>query len=204
MNDTADCSVTYRQTAAVPISEALMRYQLLVTPDLLSKTAASSRPPGRRRLGGAASGPLSVVERLELLALGEHLACHFRHPVLVHYAVQAGATWPQIAAALDQISLHARQDYADWADRQRALAKCSPGVTAGFSETEYIKALAAAAFPSCPQCGSDDVVRDGNDESSESWNCLACDRDYVTGGGSRGRTGGRAMTEAELEELESS
>jgi hypothetical protein len=182
MNDTATRPVTYRQTTAVPVGEALMRYQLLARRDQLSKTAASSRPPGRRRPGGAASEPLTILERLELLALGEHLACHFRHPALVHYAVQAGATWPQIAAALDQLSLHARQDYADWADRQRALAECSPGMTTGFSEAEHIKALAAAACPSCPQCGSGEVVWDGNDESSESWNCLACDRDYVTGG----------------------
>jgi hypothetical protein len=162
-----------------------MRYQVLARRDLLSKTAASSRPQGRRRLGGAASEPLTIPDRLELLALGEHLACHFRHPALVHYAVQTGATWPQIAAALDQISLHVRQDYADWADRQRALAKCSPGITTGFSEAEHIKALAAAACPPCPpcpQCGSDEVVWDGNDETSESWNCLTCDRDYVTGG----------------------
>ena len=181
MNSTANHPVTYRGTTAVPICEALMRYQLLARRDLLSKTAASSRPPGRRHPGGAASEPLTVAERLELLALGEHLACRFRHPALIHYAVQTGATWPQIAAALDQVSFHARQDYANWADGQRALAKCSPGVTTGFSEAEHIKALAAAAYPSCPQCGSDDIAWDGNDETSESWYCCGCRHAYVTG-----------------------
>jgi len=182
MNDTANYPVTYRQAAAVPVSEALMRYQLLARRNLLSKTAASFRLQGRRRRGGAASEPLTVLERLELLALGEHLARHFRHPALVHYAVQAGATWPQIAAALDRKSLHVRQDYADWVDGQRALAKRSPGMTTGFSEAGHIKALAAAACPPCPQCGSGEVAWDGNDDTSESWHCCACHRDYVTGG----------------------
>ncbi|MGH3126031.1 MAG: hypothetical protein ACRDND_34065, partial [Streptosporangiaceae bacterium] len=182
VNDNGSPPVTHRLAANVPITGSLMRYQLLSRRDLLSKTAARFRPQGRRRPGGAASEPLTVTGHLELLALGEHLACHFRHPVLIHHAVQAGATWPQIAVAPSRKSLHVRQDYADWADSQRALAKQSPGMTAGFSEAEHITALAAAACPPCPQCGSDEVAWDGNDGTSESWHCCACRRDYSAGG----------------------
>jgi hypothetical protein len=181
MTNAAPHPITYSQAATVPVPEALMRHQLLVHLDLLSKTA---RLPGRRRHSGTASKPLTVPERLELLALGEHLARHFQDVVLthIHYAVQEGAAWPQIAAALDRTSLSVRQEYDDWAESQHEAAKRSPGMTTGLSEAEYIKAQAAAASPSCPQCGSDEVAWDGNDDTSESWHCCACGRDWVTGG----------------------
>ena len=57
MTDIAHHTVTHPQTAIVPVTEALMRHQLLARLHLLSKTAASSRPPGRRRLGGADPSP---------------------------------------------------------------------------------------------------------------------------------------------------
>ena len=174
--------VTYRQAADLPFADALMRYQLLSHRDRLSKTAAGLRPPGRRHRGAAAAEPLTVNERLELLTLGVHLARHFRDPVMVHHAVRAGATWPQIAAALGRKSLHVRQDYAEWADSQRVLAERSPGMTSGLSEAEHIRAQAAAACPPCPQCGSDEVVWDGNDDTSESWHCCSCRHGYTTGG----------------------
>ena len=182
MNDTTSPPVTYRQAADLSFADALIRYQLLSHRDRLSKTAAGLRPPGRRHRGAAAAEPLTVNERLELLTLGVHLARHFRDPVMVHDAVRAGATWPQIAAALGRKSLHARQDYAEWADSQRALAERSPGMTSGFSEAEHIRAQAAAACPPCPQCGSDEVVWDGNDDTSESWHCCSCRHGYTTAG----------------------
>lgn len=174
--------VTYREAADLSFADALMRYQLLSHRDRLSKTAAGLRPPGRRHRGAAAAEPLTVNERLELLTLGVYLSRHFRDPVMVHHALRAGATWPQIAAALGRKSLHARQDYAGWADSQRALAEQPPGMTSGFSEADNIRAQAAAACPPCPQCGSDGVVWDGNDDTSESWHCCSCRHDYTTGG----------------------
>jgi hypothetical protein len=179
MTDISPHPITFPQAAAVPVAEALMRHQLLVHLDLLSKTA---RPPGRRRHRGAAAKPLTIPERLELLALGERLARYFRCFLWVHRAVQAGATWPQIAAALDRTSLSVRQEYDDWAEGQHAAAKQSPGMTTGLSEAEYIKAQAAAAAPPCPRCGSDEIVWDGNGNTSESWGCLACHHEWVTGG----------------------
>ena len=179
-----DHPVTYLQAAAIPAGEALMRYQLLERRDRLSKTAARARPPGRRRGGGAVSEPLTVRELLELLALGEHLARHFRDPLRVHHAVQAGATWPQIAAARAETSFQARQNYIQWADVQRAwaIAEADPGITAGMSEAEHIVARAIAYMPACPHCGSHQIVWVGNDDTFESWRCCACCRDYITGG----------------------
>ena len=179
-----DHPVTYLQAAAVPAGDALMRYQLLERQDQLSKTAARARPQGRRRPTGAASEPLTVCELLELLALGEHLARHFRDPFRVHHAVQAGATWPQIAAARAETSLRARLDYIRWADEQRAwaIAEADPGITTGMSEAEHIIARAIAYMPACPYCGSHQIVWTGNDDTFESWHCGACRRDYITGG----------------------
>jgi hypothetical protein len=182
MTDSASHPVTYLQAAAVPVSEALIRYQLLQHRDRRSRTAVGARPPGRRRQGGAASEPLTVSERLEMLALGEHLARLFRHPALVHQAVQAGATWPQIAAALAETSFQARKDYMLWADGQRGIAEADPGMTTGMSEAEHITALVAAYAPACPHCDGHNVAWAGNDETSESWRCLDCHRDYATGG----------------------
>lgn len=184
-HDTANRAVTYLQAAAVPGTEALMRYQLLARRDLLSKTAARARPRGRRRQDGAASEPLTVLERLEMLALGEHLARHFRHPIQVHNALRAGATWPQIAAAIGKTSFQARADYIQWAADQRRIAEANPGIiTAGISEAEHITALALAYAPACPSCGSHDIAWDGSDDAAESWHCCACGHVYVTGGAS--------------------
>jgi hypothetical protein len=179
-----DHPVTYLQAAVMPVAEALMRHQLLDRRDRLSKTAAHVGPQGRRRHGGTPSEPLTVRELLELLALGEHLARHFRDPLRVHHAVRAGATWPQIAAARAETSFHARQNYIQWADEQRAwaLAEADPGVTTGMSAAEHIAARVIACMPACPHCGSHRIVWAGNDDTFESWHCSACHRDYITGG----------------------
>jgi len=177
MTDTTPRPITQPLAAAVPVAEALMRHQLLEHLDLLSRTA---RRPGRRH-GPAAAKPLTIAERLELLALSERLACHFRNAVRIHLAVQAGATWPQIAAALGWESYLVRQGYSCWADGQRDIAQQS-GMTTGFSEAEHIAALAAAELPLCPACGSGETVWDGNDDTSESWHCGTCYHSWVTGG----------------------
>ena len=176
-----DHPVTYLQAAAMPAGEALIWYQLLERRDRLSRTSARAHPQGGRRHGGAASEPLTVRELLELLSLGEHLARHFRDSFWVHQAVQAGATWPGIAAARAETSLQARQNYVKWADEQRAIAEADPGMTAGMSEAEHVIARAAASMPACPHCDSRQVFWAGNDDTSESWRCGACHRDFITG-----------------------
>ena len=176
-----DHPVTYLQAAAMPAGEALIWYQLLQRRDRLSRTSARAHPQGGRRHGGAASEPLTARELLELLSLGEHLARHFRDSFRVHQAVQAGATWPGIAAARAETSLQARQNYVKWADEQRAIAITDPGMTTGMSEAEHVIARAAASMPPCPHCDSRRVFWAGNDDTSESWRCGACHRDFTTG-----------------------
>jgi hypothetical protein len=176
-----DHPVTYLQATAMSASEALIWYQLFERRDRLSRTSARVHPQGGRRRGGTVSEPLTVRELLELLSLGEHLARHFRDSFWVHQAVQVGATWPGIAAARAETSLQARQNYVIWADEQRAIAKADPGMTTGMSEAEHVIARAAASMPTCPNCDSRQVFWAGNDDTSESWRCGACHRDFTTG-----------------------
>ncbi|MER7126710.1 hypothetical protein [Micrococcus luteus] len=87
------------------------------------------------------SAPLTVAEHLELLTLGESIARILRHPADVHHALQAGATWRQIADALDVTEQDARLAYRRWADGQRALHEhCGIGL----DETEHAAAIARA------------------------------------------------------------
>jgi hypothetical protein len=65
--------------------------------------------------------PLTTDEHLEILAAGETLARYYRHPALIHQAVKAGASWPQIAAATGSDEAQARQRYREWADSQHRL-----------------------------------------------------------------------------------
>lgn len=176
-----DHPVTYLQAASMPPGDALIWYQLLERRDRLSRTSARVHPQGGRRHGGAVSEPLTARELLELLSLGERLVRHFRDSFWVHQAVRAGATWPGIAAARAETSLQARQNYVRWADEQRAIAEADPGMTTGMSEAEYIIARAAASAPACPRCDSRQVLWAGNDDTSESWRCGACHRDFTTG-----------------------
>ncbi|MGN6174689.1 MAG: hypothetical protein ACTHPS_17350, partial [Streptosporangiaceae bacterium] len=43
------------------------------------------------------------------------------HPALIHHAVEAGASWPQIAAATGSDEAKVRQGYREWADGQHRL-----------------------------------------------------------------------------------
>jgi hypothetical protein len=65
--------------------------------------------------------PLTVPEHLQVLAIGEMLARHYRHPVYVDRAVKAGATWDQVARATGQTEAEARAAYRTWADGQHRL-----------------------------------------------------------------------------------
>ena len=90
--------------------------------------------------------PLTVADRLELLATGEVLARYYRHPVHVDYAVDAGATWTQIAAATGSDEARARQDYREWADGQHKLWQRCEGKL-GMDAAEHAEAVRRAAAP---------------------------------------------------------
>jgi len=65
--------------------------------------------------------PLTVTEHLELLATGEVVARVYRHPGQVHQALQAGATWEQIAEATGTGEARVRQEYREFAEGQHDM-----------------------------------------------------------------------------------
>jgi hypothetical protein len=90
--------------------------------------------------------PLSVDEHLEVLAAGEVVARTYRHPADVDQALEAGATWEQVAAARGYDEAQARQDYRKWAEGQHRLwaSDHSGGGKFGMNDAEYAEALARA------------------------------------------------------------
>ena len=68
--------------------------------------AASDRDPGMR--GAWDADPLTAIEHLELLATAEYLARAYKPSREVHHALRAGATWPQVAAAVGTSEAAAR------------------------------------------------------------------------------------------------
>ena len=97
------------------------------------------------RIHGEVGGfePLTVTEHLELLAAGELLARYYRHPAHAHRALQAGATWAQVAAATGRDEAQARRDYREWAtDEHRLWADCNGEF--GMDAAEYAAAIARA------------------------------------------------------------
>ena len=89
------------------------------------------------------SEPLTVTEHLELLAAGEMLARYYRHPAHAHRALQAGATWAQVAAATGRDEPQARQDYREWAEDEHRLWTDFNGEF-GIDDAEYGAAIARA------------------------------------------------------------
>ena len=85
-------------------------------------------------------------EHLEVLATGEVVARMYRHPANVDRALEAGATWEQVADALDCDQAQARQDYRKWAEGQHRLwaGEYGDGGKFGMNDAEYAAALARA------------------------------------------------------------
>src|SRR5215472_12299094 len=84
--------------------EARRRFDELTNRDLCARAFATLKARGTYDPGKHGDAdkyqPLTAAEDLELLAVGEMLARHYRHPALVHQAVQSGATWRQVAEAV--------------------------------------------------------------------------------------------------------
>ena len=139
---------TYNEASEVPFPDVLNRYEELDQRDSMSRAIATLQARGEwggdRSLNPEDYPPLTATEHLELLALGEVIARHYRHPVLVHHAVLAGATWAQIAAATGGDADQARQAYGQWAEGQHRLRQDFPGGTIGLGDDEYAAALKAA------------------------------------------------------------
>src|SRR5689334_16867549 len=111
-------AVTYTRAAAMPLADVLNRYQQLNGRDSMARAIDTLKARGEwnedRPLSPADYPPLTPAEHLELLALGEVIARHYRHPAAVHHAVLAGAGWDEIAAATGGGSDEARRAYLDW------------------------------------------------------------------------------------------
>ena len=145
--------MTYDEAATMPLAEVINLHQALNDRDAMARAIATLQARGRRSadrsLNPADYPPLTLAEHLEMLALGEALARHYRHPVLVHYAVVAGATWQQIAAATGGDPDRARRAYRAWAEGEHRLRQDFPGGSIGLGDEEY-----AAAVKRTARCGS--------------------------------------------------
>ena len=90
--------------------------------------------------------PLTTSEHLEVLAIGEMLARHYRHPAHVDEAVKTGASWSQIAEAVGSNETQVRQQYREWADGQHWLYAQYEGKF-GMDDAKYAAAIKRASEP---------------------------------------------------------
>lgn len=145
-------ATTYQQaeTGYRSTIDARERYEELTNRDLMVRAHATLKARGTynpHRHGDADQyQPLTANEHLELPAAGEMLARYYRHPALVHNAVQAGASWPEIAAATGSEEAKVRQGYREWAGGQHRLYADYQGEF-GMDDTEHAAAINRAAEP---------------------------------------------------------
>jgi hypothetical protein len=149
MERTSPPATTYQETSGryAATGDARGRFEELVVRDVRARAfmAVVARGDYDPRIHGDAGGsePLTVTEHLELLAAGELLARYYRHPAHAHRALQAGATWAQVAAATGRDEGQARRDYCEWAeDEHRLWADCDGEF--GIDAAEYAVAIARA------------------------------------------------------------
>ena len=137
------------EAASMPLADVIARYQALDHRDAMARAIATQQARGRQFTDGSLNPadypPLTLAEHLEMLALGEALARHYRHPALVHYAVTAGATWQQVASAAGGNAGEALNEYLQWAEGQHKLREEFPEGTIGMGDDEYDAAVKAAA-----------------------------------------------------------
>jgi hypothetical protein len=156
-------ATSYTEAAAMPFADVLNRYQALNDRDSMARAVATLQARGEwnadRSLNPEDYPPLTADEHLELIALGEVMARHYRHPAMVHHAVSAGATWEEIAAATGGDPDQARQGYREWAEGQHRLRQDYPGGIIGLGEEEYAAALEAAGDPDPAPAAAEDARR---------------------------------------------
>lgn len=149
MEQTSPPATTYQETSGCyrTTAEARERLEELAVRDVSARAflALVARGDYDPRIHGAVGGPepLAVTEHLELLAAGELLARYYRHPAHTHRALQAGATWAQVAAATGRDEAQARRDYREWAADEHRLWIDYNGEF-GIDAAEYAAAMARA------------------------------------------------------------
>ena len=139
--------VTYDRLAGGNIADQQDRHWQLALRDAMARAHATLRARGTydpQQHGDTDKyAPLTADEHLEVLALGEVLARHYRHPTQVDRALQAGASWAQVAAATGADEATARREYRAWADGQRRLHQDYAGKF-GMSPADHAAAIARA------------------------------------------------------------
>jgi hypothetical protein len=146
-------ATTYQQaeTSYQSTIDARERFEELTSRDLMARAHATLKARGTydsHKHGDTGKyPPLTAEEDLELLAAGEMLARYYRHPALIHHAVQAGASWTQIAAATGSDEAQVRQDYREWADSQHRLYADYQGSGFGMDDAGHAAAINRAAEP---------------------------------------------------------
>jgi hypothetical protein len=132
MEQTSPPATTYQETSGryAATGDARERFEELAVRDVSVRAFLGLGARGdydpliHGEVGGFES--LTVTEHLELLAAGELLARYYRHPAHAHRALQAGATWQQVAPATGRDEAQARRDYREWAkDERRLRADCN-------------------------------------------------------------------------------
>jgi hypothetical protein len=149
MEQTSPPATTYQETSGRyrATGDARERFEELVVRDVRARAfmAVVARGDYDPAIHGDADGsePLTVTEHLELLAAAELLARYYRHAAHVHRALQAGATWEQVAAATGRDEAQARRDYREWAEDEHRLWTDYNG-DFGMDAAEYAAAIARA------------------------------------------------------------
>jgi hypothetical protein len=142
---TSEHPVTYHEASTGSITDQIYRYHVLSEHDALAGAIAIGKARGTyvpdEHVNEEKFPPLTVAERLEMLALGTHIAEYYRHPSQVDNAVRAGATWDQIAAAAGTTVRAARAAYVGWATGQHQLHAY---IGIGLDDAGYAAALKAA------------------------------------------------------------
>jgi hypothetical protein len=152
MEDVSPAATTYQETSGRyrGTADARGRFDELAVRDVSARAfrAMVARGDYDPRIHGDVAGsvPLTVTEHLELLAAGELLARYYRHPAHAHRALQAGASWAQVAAATGRDEAQARRDYRQWAEDEHRLWEDYNGEF-GISADEYAAAIARADTP---------------------------------------------------------
>jgi hypothetical protein len=149
MEHTSPPATTYQETSGRyrSTADARERFEELAVREVSARAfmALAARGDYDRRAHGdpGRSRPLTVTEHLELLAAGELLSRYYRHPAHAHRALQAGATWAQVAAATGRDEAQARRDYRAWAQDEHQLWTDHDGEF-GIDAAEYAAAAARA------------------------------------------------------------
>jgi hypothetical protein len=137
--------MTYDEASGGNIADQMDRYRELADHDLMARSIAILKARGtyepNEHVNEEKFPPLTAAEHLEMLALGERIARHYRHPSQVDNAVRAGASWAQIAAATGTTEDATRAAYLQWAEGQHRL---HVDIGIGLDDDEYAAAIRAA------------------------------------------------------------